>query len=192
MISGSNSGFSNLRRWPRHQVQLPVRVATCDRVSKIVVPGLATEISRGGMALYGGLPMKPGDLMAVEFRTASPLRVAGIVRHKAGFCYGLEFFAVMTQADDAKLLTPVEVPAEIQTRAWPSESTPTPSVSNVPRPSAPPSPAEQRHAQRWWEQHEAYMRRTEEEIARAQKELERIRTLQQRIDSLRQDSVRTH
>ena len=66
----------NTRRWPRHQVKLPVRIITANDISEITVPGLSTEISQGGMALYGGVPLQPGDLMAVEFQTAKRLRVA--------------------------------------------------------------------------------------------------------------------
>jgi hypothetical protein len=90
---------ANTRRWPRHQVKLPVRIITINGVSKIAVPGLTTEISRGGMALYGGVPMQPGDLMEVEFQTASRLRVAGSVRDRDGYCFGLEFLGLMPEED---------------------------------------------------------------------------------------------
>ena len=49
----------NTRRWPRHQVKLPVRIITPNDTSEIIVPGLTTEISQGGMALYGGVPLQP-------------------------------------------------------------------------------------------------------------------------------------
>src|SRR5271165_2318556 len=84
---------ASIRRWPRHQVSLPVRIATGENASTI--DGLATEISRGGMAIYGGVPLEPGDLMAVEFPTSSPVCVAGIVRNRSGFCFGLEFLSVV-------------------------------------------------------------------------------------------------
>ena len=67
---------ANTRRWLRHQVKLPVRIITANDTSEITVPGLTTEISQGGMALYGGVPLQPGDLMEVEFQTSSRLRVA--------------------------------------------------------------------------------------------------------------------
>jgi hypothetical protein len=79
------------RRWPRHQVKLPVRIIAPNDTSEITVPGLTTEISQGGMALYGGVPLQPGDLMAVEFQTSSRLRVAALVRDRYGYCFGLEF-----------------------------------------------------------------------------------------------------
>ena len=42
------------------------------------------------MTLYAGVPLKPGDLMDLEFQT-SGARVAAIVRNRTGFCFGLEF-----------------------------------------------------------------------------------------------------
>lgn len=42
------------------------------------------------MTLYVGVPLKPGDLMDLEFQT-SGARVAAIVRNRTGFCFGLEF-----------------------------------------------------------------------------------------------------
>jgi PilZ domain len=97
---------ANTRRWPRHQVKLPVRIITInDDVSQIAVPGLTTEISRGGMALYGGVSLQPGDLMEVEFQTPGLLRVAGAVRDRNGYCFGLEF-ATLLPGEEAEVATP--------------------------------------------------------------------------------------
>lgn len=97
---------ANTRRWPRHQVKLPVRIITInDDVSQIAVPGLTTEISRGGMALYGGVSLQPGDLMEVEFQTPGLLRVAGAVRDRNGYCFGLEF-ATLLPGEEAELDAP--------------------------------------------------------------------------------------
>ena len=88
------------RRWQRHHVDLPVSVVLLDGMSRMVVPGRATEISEGGMALYAGLIRpKPGDLMEVEFQAPSYARVAGIIRNRACFCFGLEFLTPL-QTDD--------------------------------------------------------------------------------------------
>jgi hypothetical protein len=85
----------NTRRWPRYQVKLPVRIVTANDVSKIVVPGLTTEISQGGMALYGGVPLQPGDLMEVEFQTSNRLRIAASIRDRNGYCFGLQFLGLL-------------------------------------------------------------------------------------------------
>src|SRR5207245_9560574 len=68
-------------------------------------PGLTTEISRGGMSLYGGVSLQPGDLMEVEFQTPELLRVAGAVRDRNGYCFGLEF-ATLLPGEEAELAAP--------------------------------------------------------------------------------------
>lgn len=92
-----NPATVSTRRWPRYHASLPVLIAS---KSTKPVPGLACEISQGGMALYGGVDLQPGDLMEVEFQTSGKLRMAGVVRNRSGFCFGLEFLDLManTQA----------------------------------------------------------------------------------------------
>jgi len=89
----------NSRRWQRHQVDLPVCVVFLNGMSRIVVPGRGTDISEGGMSFYAGIHLKPGDLMEVEFQTPCYARVAGIIRNRACFCFGLEFLTPL-QTDD--------------------------------------------------------------------------------------------
>jgi hypothetical protein len=48
-------------------------------------------MSEGGMTLYAGVPLKPGDLMELEFQTPGRTRIAAVVRNRTGFCFGLEF-----------------------------------------------------------------------------------------------------
>jgi len=79
------------RRWRRYPVDLPVEVALRNGAEKVVVPGRGTELSSGGMALYAGVPLKPGDLIEVEFQIPSSLQVSGIIRNRDGYCFGLEF-----------------------------------------------------------------------------------------------------
>ena len=86
---------ANTRRWPRFPAQLPVTISVESDSSKQVVPGLASEISRSGMALYGGVQVQPGDRMEVEFQTSGKPRVAGVVRNRSGFCFGLEFLDLL-------------------------------------------------------------------------------------------------
>ena len=81
----------NTRRWQRQPVDLPLGVVTGNGQIGTVVPGRAIEISEGGMALYAGIDLEPGDLMAVEFRGPSQARVAGAIRSRSGYCFGLEF-----------------------------------------------------------------------------------------------------
>lgn len=79
------------RRWERLPVDLPVRVVTSKGFSTTVVEGRGTEMSEGGMTLYAGILLNPGDLLEVEFDTPVHSRVPAIVRSKSGFCFGLEF-----------------------------------------------------------------------------------------------------
>src|SRR5215469_10641345 len=81
----------NTRRWMRHPVELPVRISPRGGDSRFAIPGRGIEISEGGMTLYAGLPLKPGDFMEVEFETAGGARIAAVVRNRTGFCFGLEF-----------------------------------------------------------------------------------------------------
>jgi hypothetical protein len=81
------------RRWPRVDVDIPVRVVTAKGFSTTVVPGRGTELSEGGMVLYAGIMLTPGDLLEVEFDLPTPSRMTAIVRSRNGFCFGLEFIA---------------------------------------------------------------------------------------------------
>jgi hypothetical protein len=83
----------NTRRWPRLPVDIPVRVVTAKGFSTTVVEGRGTEMSEGGMVLYAGILLNPGDLLEIEFDTPTHSRMTAIVRSKNGFCFGLEFIA---------------------------------------------------------------------------------------------------
>ena len=48
-------------------------------------------MSEGGMVLYAGILLNPGDLLEIEFDTPNPSRLPAIVRFRSGFCFGLEF-----------------------------------------------------------------------------------------------------
>ena len=90
---------ANTRRWQRHLVDLPVRILPSNGISQTPLPGRGSEISEGGMALYVGIHLEPGDLMEVEFETPHCVRVAGIVRSKVGYCFGLEFLTPLPAGD---------------------------------------------------------------------------------------------
>jgi hypothetical protein len=83
----------NTRRWDRLPVDLTVRVVTSKGFSTTVVPGRGTEMSEGGMVLYAGILLNPGDLLELEFDMPFPSRVPAVVRSRNGFCFGLEFIA---------------------------------------------------------------------------------------------------
>jgi hypothetical protein len=68
-------------------------VVVSNGFSTTMVPGLGTELSEGGMELYAGIWLKPGDLLEIEFGIPCHLRMMAIVRDRSGFCFGLEFIA---------------------------------------------------------------------------------------------------
>ncbi len=86
------------RRWPRLPVDLPVRVVVMNGIVPTTVPGRGTELSEGGMALFAGVNLKPGDLMLIEFLTACHSRMTGIVRTRNGYYFGLEFLTPLELA----------------------------------------------------------------------------------------------
>lgn len=112
----------NTRRWPRHEVDLPVGVVLQCGPSRTLVPGRGTEISEGGMSVYAAVDLKPYDLMEIEFQQPSRTQIAGIVRNRIAYCFGLEFLTPLSSwadsgnrgqtptglptAADAPLLTP--------------------------------------------------------------------------------------
>ncbi len=81
----------NTRRWNRLPVDMPVKVVTSKGFSTTVVMGRGTELSEGGMVLYAGILLNPGDLLEVEFDMPIHSRLPAIVRSRNGFCFGLEF-----------------------------------------------------------------------------------------------------
>jgi hypothetical protein len=79
------------RRWERMPVDIPVRVVTSKGFATTVVEGRGTELSQGGMTLYAGILLNPGDLLEIELDLPNPSRMPAIVRSRNGFCFGLEF-----------------------------------------------------------------------------------------------------
>jgi len=171
--SNENAPNSASRRWPRHQVSLPVRIATGENTSTI--DGLATEISRGGMAIYGGVPLQPGDLMAVEFPTSSPVCVAGIVRNRSGFCFGLEFLSVVmsdpnasSQLKPAAASPPQTSPAIVQATEGRSGS------GKI-------LEAEEKLVALFLQKHAAYLRNKDQEVDRLREKALKVRQLRYEI-----------
>jgi len=166
------SNSASTRRWARHQVSLPVRIATGESASTI--DGLATEISRGGMAIYGGVPLQPGDLMAVEFPTSSPVCVAGIVRNRSGFCFGLEFLSVV-MSDPAA--SPQFKPAPAESRPDP----PTAQAAKVRTGNGAILEAEEKLVAVFLQKHAAYLRNKDQEVDRLREKALKVKQLRYEI-----------
>jgi hypothetical protein len=101
-LSGKVSHFQSTRRWPRHQVDLSVRIIALNGILTTPVPARGSEISRAGMALHATLAAKPGDLMQLQFPTSTPSRVKALVRNRAGECLGLEFVTQLPPDNEAR------------------------------------------------------------------------------------------
>jgi len=157
----NNADSAIIRRFPRQQIKLPVLIATAGN-AEIAVSGLATEISRRGMALYGGIHLQPGELMEVEFPTADHIRVTGIIRNRTGYWFGLEFVS----PENALSSTAGPSHLGMGGRAeWPG----TGEVSLIER------------------SHEAYRQRQELEIEYLRRKTMRMRQLRQKIEALTQE-----
>jgi|ERR1035438_2419605 hypothetical protein len=92
---------TDTRRYLRYHMHTPVFIAV-PGATNIVVPGLVSKLSRAGMELHAGVNLQPGELMEVEFRTTGrTIRIAGIVRNRSGFCFGLEFCALRIELEKA-------------------------------------------------------------------------------------------
>lgn len=81
----------NTRRWNRLPVDMRVRVVTSKGFATTVVEGRGTELSEGGMVLYAGIMLNPGDLLEIEFDMPFHSRLPAIIRSRNGFCFGVEF-----------------------------------------------------------------------------------------------------
>ena len=68
----------NTRRWPRFHVHLPVSIAAGAGGSSITVPGLVSELSRGGIELNGGVQRRPGDLLESSSVPPNPSKFPGL------------------------------------------------------------------------------------------------------------------
>lgn len=183
-ISSPRNVVVNTRRWPRFQVHLPVLIAADTADSQIAIPGMVSAISRAGMEVYGGVPLRPGDLMKVEFRTAAPVRVAGVVRNRSGYCFGLEFLRLTVCEDPADNILDAEFYAESSLPEWAgvdiarlSEDLSGPGVIE-------PASADETLAALFIERHQSYLRASQKEIDRLRRGAEQIRHMREAMQRL--------
>ncbi|MGH9543897.1 MAG: PilZ domain-containing protein [Terriglobales bacterium] len=86
--------FTALRRWPRYKVNVPIRVIVSRAMKASIFDGRGTSLSEGGMALFAGAELRPGDQVAVEFTppfSSPPIRVDAKICNRTGYHYGVEF-----------------------------------------------------------------------------------------------------
>jgi len=186
----SRSGATvNTRRWPRFQVHLPVLIAAETADSQIAIPGMVSALSRAGMEVYGGVPLQPGDVMEVEFRTAGPLRVSGIVRNRSGYCFGLEFLRFVAVQEDENVVLAAEFSGELSLPDW--------AVLDMARLGGQTSvieatPADESLAELFIERHQSFLRAGQKEIDRLRRSALQIRQMRQAMERLLQQRQAGH
>ena len=100
-MSGDVRLSRGTRRWPRYQVELPVRITALNGALTSPVTARGSAISRAGMALHTCVALNPGDLMQLQFPMADPSRVNAVVRNRNGNCLGLEFLSQLLPDTEA-------------------------------------------------------------------------------------------
>jgi hypothetical protein len=91
---GSAPGFAFSRRWLRYEVDVPIRVIVSSLAKTKIFDARGISLSEGGMALFAGAELSPGDEVAVEFTpaySALPIRVDATICNRIGYHYGVEF-----------------------------------------------------------------------------------------------------
>jgi hypothetical protein len=89
--------YSSLRRWQRYTVDVPIRVIVSRARKDSIFDGRGTSLSEGGMALFVGTELRPGDEMKVEFTPpfcSPPIRVDAKICSRTGYHYGVEFLVI--------------------------------------------------------------------------------------------------
>jgi hypothetical protein len=172
----------NTRRWPRFHVHLPVLIAAETADSEIAIPGMVSAISRSGMEVYGGVPLRPGDLMEVEFRTAGTVRIAGVVRNRSGYCFGMEFLRLA--AFDSDIVLAPEFSSEIPDADWTGAD-----IENLGSVMRGPDPvtmasADETLAALFIERHQSYLRASQKEIDRLRRGTLQFRHMREAMERL--------
>src|SRR5437763_6555626 len=179
-LNPSQRQAANTRRWPRFQVHLPVLIAAETADSQIAIPGMVSALSRAGMEVYGGVPLRPGDLMEVEFKTSGGVRVSGIVRNRSGYCFGIEFLrAIVNEFDPDSVL---EVSSETPEWAGFDIAELGSGLLSLEQPEI--ASADETLAALFIERHQSYLRATQKEIERLRRSALQIRHMRQAMERL--------
>lgn len=85
---------SSFRRWQRQRLNMPIRLIVSREESTRISEGRIHDISEGGLLIFAGVELRGGEKLAVEFTppySSTPVRAPGVVRHRRGYHYGVEF-----------------------------------------------------------------------------------------------------
>jgi hypothetical protein len=107
--SGKIIPVNERRRWPRHSIDIPLRVVAGARAPSVEVPGHGTEINEGGVTVDAKVELRVGDEVEVELLPPdfpnTPIRLRGAIRHGAGSHYGVEFLRAGETGEEQQLAT---------------------------------------------------------------------------------------
>ncbi|HEX9255883.1 MAG TPA: PilZ domain-containing protein [Candidatus Angelobacter sp.] len=82
------------RRWQRYRLNLPIRIIFANDGTTKIMSGRGNDMSEGGVLVFAGLELKTGNEVSIEFTppfASGPVRARGVVRHRRGYNYGIEF-----------------------------------------------------------------------------------------------------
>jgi hypothetical protein len=99
--SGEVFHGQSTRRWPRQQVDLPVRIIALNGIRTTPIPAHGSAISRAGMALRALVALNPGELVQLQFPTSTLSLVKAVVRNRTGESLGLEFLTQLPPDGEA-------------------------------------------------------------------------------------------
>jgi hypothetical protein len=99
--SGKVFPGQSTRRWPRQQVDLPVRIIALNEIRTTPIPARGSAISRAGMALQAIVALNSGDLVQLQFPTSTTSLVKAVVRNRTGESLGLEFLTQLPPDSEA-------------------------------------------------------------------------------------------
>ena len=84
------------RRWPRHEVDIPVLLITQRPIRVATCEGCGSALNGGGLAVEAPIELVPDDQVSVEFtppHASESVTFRCFVRNRKGNRYGLEFIA---------------------------------------------------------------------------------------------------
>src|SRR5205807_7691849 len=109
--AGVGPGRTVFRRWQRYRLNLPIRLIVSRNASTRITSGRANDISQGGILVFAGIELSAGSEVFIEFTepySGEAIRARGLVRHRRGYNYGVEFLsetpAEQEQADKFRSL----------------------------------------------------------------------------------------
>jgi PilZ domain len=86
--------YEQVRRWPRHKIDIPVRAVIHKPDRKVILDGRGMEMSEGGVCLLMDIELGLGDKIELELTSpysGKPIRVRSVVCNRDEYRYGVQF-----------------------------------------------------------------------------------------------------